>query len=138
MTVTHILVPYDGRIHSDKAFDEALNLSKKYSCSLSIITCFHESLVRMFGMTDFLSNKNTISNKLKILNEKAKKAKIKSMHYVIDSRNVVYEILSFSNKNNVDMIIMGSENHGGLKKIIYGSIANEVQKNAKCIVKVII
>ena len=30
MTVSHILVPYDGTDKSDQAFDEALKLTKKY------------------------------------------------------------------------------------------------------------
>ena len=137
MTVSHILVPYDGTDKSDHAFDEALKITKKYSCTLSVVTCFHQSYKRMFGYVDYILDEKSISSKIKKLKEKAKIENVSFDFNLIDSPQIVGVLLAFADENNVDMIIMGSQKRQGLRKIIQGSISEEIQKHAKCIVKII-
>jgi nucleotide-binding universal stress UspA family protein len=137
MTVSHILVPYDGTDKSDHAFDEALKITKKYSCTLSVVTCFHQSYKRMFGYVDYILDEKSISSKIKKLKEKAKIENVSFSDYLIDSPQIVGVLLAFADENNVDMIIMGSQKRQGFKKLLQGSISEEIQKHAKCIVKII-
>ena len=137
MTVSHILVPYDGTDKSDQAFDEALKITKKYSCTLSVVTCFHQSYQRTFGYVDYILDEKSFSSKRKKLKEKAKIENVSFDFNLIDSPQIVGVLLAFADENNVDMIIMGSQKRQGLRKIIQGSISEEIQKRAKCIVKII-
>ena len=85
MTVSHILVPYDGTDKSDHAFDEALKITKKYSCTLSVVTCFHQSYESTFGYVDYILDEKSISPKIKKLKEKAKIENVSFSDYLIDS-----------------------------------------------------
>lgn len=46
--------------------------------------------------------------------------------------NAGEEIVKFANDNDIDMIIMGTHGRKGLEKIMFGSVAAEVVKMAKC------
>jgi len=138
MTLSHILVPYDGTEQSDQAFEEALKLTKKYSCALSVVTCFRQSYQLMIGYADYILDENSISSKKKNLKKKAKNENVSYSHYIIDSERIVDTILAFADEHDVDMIIMGSQKKPGIMKKIYqGSISKEIKKHAKCIVKII-
>ena len=137
MTVSHILVPYDGTDESDQAFDEALKITKKYSCTLSVVTCFFQGYQKPFGRVDYILDEHIVLTKKKKLEEKAKIENVSFSHHVIEALNIVGVILAFAEENNVDMIIMGSQKRQGFKKLLQGSISEEIQKYAKCIVKII-
>jgi nucleotide-binding universal stress UspA family protein len=42
------------------------------------------------------------------------------------------EILKFADENKVDLIIMGTHSRKGLDRVIFGSTAERVVRNAKC------
>lgn len=42
------------------------------------------------------------------------------------------EIIKYADDNGIDMIIMGTHGRKGLEKIMFGSVAAEVVKKAKC------
>ncbi len=46
-------------------------------------------------------------------------------------------IIEFAEKENIDMIILGSTGTSSLKKILIGSVASAVVTKAKCIVTVV-
>ena len=96
MTVSHILVPYDGQKDAERAFDEAIKICKKYSCTLSLVTCFDES----FNGTGFALSElpthfaHIITKKIKILEDKAKNESVSFSHYFIKSKFIVQELIS--------------------------------------------
>ena len=47
------------------------------------------------------------------------------------------EIISFAEKNGMDMIIMGTHGYKGFEKVLFGSVAEKVVKTAPCPVMVI-
>jgi nucleotide-binding universal stress UspA family protein len=46
-------------------------------------------------------------------------------------------IISYAEKNNIDLIIMGTKGRTGLKKFLLGSVASGVISHAKCPVLVV-
>jgi len=142
MTVSHILVPYDGQKDAERAFDEAVKICKKYSCKLSLVTCFDESdqkfNLAFFALKEFDTHfAHIITEKIKILESEVKKESVSFSHHFIKSKWIVQELISFASKNNVDMIIAGSSKPGEFKKLFLGSVSEELQNNAKCIVKIV-
>ncbi|EIJ66334.1 universal stress family protein [Candidatus Nitrosopumilus salaria BD31] len=137
MTVSHILVPYDGSEPSDRAFDEALKIAKKYDSKLLTLTCFHGIVIYPFGFKDYSLNEKELPDKFQKLKEKAFAENVSYVHHSIQSPAIVSTIQSFALENNVDMIIMGSQNRQGLNKELNGDISDEVNRHAHCIVKVV-
>lgn len=137
MTVSHILVPYDGSEESERAFDEALKIAKKYDSKISTLTCYWEMIYRLFGFVELSLNAKKLPEKFKKLNAKASKEKIMHNHYLIESDTIVSIIQSFALEHNVDMIIMGSKNRQGFNKMYNGDLSEEVNRCAHCIVKVV-
>jgi nucleotide-binding universal stress UspA family protein len=42
------------------------------------------------------------------------------------------KILAFAQQEHIDLIVMGSQGRSGLDRMIFGSVANKVVKNASC------
>lgn len=137
MTVSCILVPYDGSEPSDNAFDEALKITKKYNSVLFTLTCFHGIVMSPFWFRDYSLNEKELPEQFQKLKDKALKEKITYHHYSVQSSAIVSSIQSFALEHNVDMIIMGSQNRQGYNKMLNGDISKEVNQRAHCIVKIV-
>ena len=49
---------------------------------------------------------------------------------------VVKEIVEYADKNKIDMIVIGSRGLSGIKKMLLGSVANDVVAYAHCLVSI--
>jgi nucleotide-binding universal stress UspA family protein len=56
---------------------------------------------------------------------------------ILDVSSVADAIISYTERNNVDLIIMGTKGRTGLKKFLLGSVASGVLSHAKCPVLVV-
>ena len=48
-----------------------------------------------------------------------------------------YDIVREANKEQCDLIIMGSRGSGGIESLMLGSVSNYVSKHAKCSVMIV-
>jgi len=73
------------------------------------------------------------------VNTIAKKAGVVrlSADTILDVSSVADAIISYAEKNNVDLIIMGTKGRTGLKKVLLGSVASSVISHANCPVLVV-
>ena len=68
MTVSKILVPYDGSEPSDRAFDEALKIAKKSNGVIFTLTCYHGLVMSPFAIfKDFSLNEKELPIKFQKL-----------------------------------------------------------------------
>ncbi|MDH3386048.1 MAG: universal stress protein, partial [Nitrosopumilus sp.] len=51
---------------------------------------------------------------------------------IIHNSSVIDGILSFADKNNIDLIVIGSHGRSGFKKLVLGSVASGVITKARC------
>jgi nucleotide-binding universal stress UspA family protein len=51
--------------------------------------------------------------------------------------SVVYEIVSFAQNENVDLIVVGTRGMGGFKKLLLGSVSSGVVSHAHCNIMVV-
>jgi nucleotide-binding universal stress UspA family protein len=56
---------------------------------------------------------------------------------VIAEESIVSEIIEFAERENIDLIIMGTRGRTGFKKLLLGSVASGVVNFAHCPVLVI-
>lgn len=138
-----IAVAYDFSYHCDSALDWAKKLSLAYGAEvhlLNIIPCYyegyhtahtiHESFNEAIeGMIEESSKK--ITERLnKIATELAQEFKI-IPHSILDREgSISQKIVDFSDKNDIDIIVMGSHKKGQLKEMLLGSVCNKVVRKS--------
>jgi nucleotide-binding universal stress UspA family protein len=141
-----ILVPVDGSINSMKAIDYAVNVAEKYK---SKIIALHV----LYSQTGFAFHKETVagtitSSSLNDLNLEAKQEaekwfkeinkRAEEMNVQIKTEvvftviSIVEGILTHAEKENIDLIIIGSKGKSGWKKLIVGSVASGISTYAHC------
>ncbi|MDH3658401.1 MAG: universal stress protein [Nitrosopumilus sp.] len=133
-----ILVPFDGSKYSEKAFDKALEIAEKFESELIIMTVIQSELPDSVGMS--LQRLEEIQNEqedkanamLKKLETRTKAKNVSFSIKIIHNPSSSDAIVTFADKNNLDLIVMGSHGRTGLRKIVLGSVANGVLGRANC------
>ncbi len=127
-----ILVPLDGSANSFRGLDRAILLAR----------LLHATITGLYVVPIVLPSKNTpVSSYEKFfLNNAAKfmkKAKTTAAkNGILFHDKVVYgdegvAIVCFTNRNNFDMIVIGSRGRGAAKEIFLGSTSNYVLHKSK-------
>jgi nucleotide-binding universal stress UspA family protein len=60
-----------------------------------------------------------------------------SVETILDVSSVADAIITYSERKNVDLIVIGTKGRTGLKKFVLGSVASSVISHAKCPVLVV-
>jgi nucleotide-binding universal stress UspA family protein len=141
-----ILVPVDGSINSMKAIDYAVNVAEKYK---SEIIALHV----LYSQTGFAFHKETVAGTItssslndlnleakqeaekwfKEINKRAEKMNVQiKTEVVFTVVSIVEGILTHAEKENIDLIIIGSKGKSGWKKLIVGSVASGISTYAHC------
>ena len=140
--IKKILVPYDFTNFADLAFDDALDMAKKYGAKLSLLTVVGTD-VDTSGMSYERAQEAHDESEVKAKEELTKVSESKKDHGVDVSVNIVHTpstvdgILSFAKNNGIDLIVMGSHGRSGLKKLVLGSVASGVVSKALCRVMIV-
>lgn len=142
-----ILVPCDDSRYSKKALNEAIEISKRFSSVLYLLTVVDISTIRPPGMllgialnkkmkklsseiseSIILKTNKSLKNKVEFCRKNDVKAYPQIMKgYAVDA------ILKFALKNNIDLIVMGSRGLSGFGKILtLGSVSRRVSEEANC------
>jgi len=140
--IKNILVPYDFTDFADVAFEKAIEIAQKFDVHITLLTVIG-SEIDTTGMN--YSRAQEASDKMA---EKTK-ANLNSIKESQDVENInvstsithndsnVNGVLSYAEKNDVDLIIMGSHGRSGFKKLVLGSVASGVTTKARCPVMVV-
>jgi nucleotide-binding universal stress UspA family protein len=138
-----ILVGIDGSEESFHAADYAIELGRQYNgevIALNVIL----SDATLFGPTvppHIMELKQEAQNYLDKVKEKIEKntsnSKLLFRTEVIGSPSAVSGIVAFAEKDNVDLIIIGTRGRSGFRKLLLGSIASGVVTYSHCPVLVV-
>ncbi|AJW71508.1 universal stress protein [Nitrosopumilus adriaticus] len=140
--VNNILVPYDFTNFGDLAFDKAMEIAKKFDSKLTLISVIGSD-IDTSGMSLSRAEEahDESENKAKEDLNKLKNSNI--VENVSISVEIVHNssssdgILLFAEKNNTDLIVMGSHGRSGFKKVVLGSVASNVVAKARCPVMIV-
>src|SRR5919112_173416 len=124
-----ILVTIDGSRQSMKAVDYAINIAQKYDSELIALHVLYSQIG--FAFYSETATGLVTPNSINELIEQAKK------EAVITAISVVEAIISYSEKENIDLIVIGSRGRSAFRKLILGSAASGVMTFAHCPVMVI-
>jgi len=120
-----ILVGTDGSEHSKKALIEAINVAKKFSGFIKVITVYKQ------GMDE------EAKKVLKEAEQYLKKEKIGHSLSSILGSNPSRALITVANHENFDLIVVGSRGLGHAASFLLGSVSRKVVSKSHCDVLVI-
>jgi nucleotide-binding universal stress UspA family protein len=120
-----ILVGIDGSEHSKWALIEAINVAKKFSGFIKVITVYKQ------GMDE------EAKRVLEEAEEYLKKEKIKHSSSSILGSNPSRALITICNHENFDLIVVGSRGLGHAAAFLLGSVSRKVVSKSHCDVLVI-
>ncbi len=150
--IKKILVGIDGSEKSFEAAEHAIELAEKYKSKLLLIVniletepWLHGEYPYSWGKPEELekvykNQKQEIQKMLDKIKEKADKLNLNSQTHIImtpRTTNPSIALVDYSEKNDIDLIVVGTRGSTGFKKLLLGSVVSGVVTYAHCPVLVI-
>jgi len=143
---TKILVPTDFSGTAEKAFQDAVDIARRYNAVLYLIHV--NEIMQLYGVGYYYMDaalfeqieKETITASKKMLQKiinKVPEAKGLKIHIDIKKGNPYEEILKEQEANKIDLIVIASHRGKGFLGHFMGSVAEKVTRSAKCPVLVV-
>lgn len=131
------MVPYDKSEPANRALEYAMDLAKKYSSKISIVT--YVSMNVGYSADDGASyvemvklQKKSAEYDLSKLEPKLQELKIPYCIKAIEGTSITETLISYAEMHRVNLIVMGSRGLGGFKKLLLGSVASGVLQHSRC------
>lgn len=138
MDIRSILFPTDFSEGSVYAVPFVVDLTKRYGARLYIINILYD-VVKTTGLHVPHGNIDELYKDMEVTARKecerwcAEELRgYKEIEYDVLKGVPHEEILKFAEEKKIDLIIMGTHSRKGLERIIFGSTAERVVRNAKC------
>jgi nucleotide-binding universal stress UspA family protein len=137
--IRHILVPFDNSKHAVRAFGHALDLAKKYSAAITVVTITDENQDAEW-VNDTPSRQKALAKSrnaefrriFKSLESQAAKFQIPISCRILESNTIAESLISFASLNKVDYIVMGTHGKGMVKEMMLGRVSTSVALNSNC------
>ena len=138
----------DGSELSMKAADYAIAIAKREDDNAEIIALhvIHSEIKYLYSTliassireTVIKAAKQTAQKWLSKVIQKADENSVKlKTEFIVDPTSIVGAIVDYAERENIDLIVVGSRGLSGFKKLLLGSIASGVVTYAHCPVMVV-
>lgn len=133
LKIDRVLVPVDFSPHSKKALGYALGLAKRFGAEVTLLHVVEQ----IFYPSDWIYPFTTVDfpARCEALIKEAKswlKEESGTNEPVVLLGNPWREIVDLAKKRKMDLIIIGTHGHTGLKHALLGSVAEKVVRHASC------
>ena len=135
MMIKNILCPIDRSPSSLQAFDRAIALARWQGARLHVLEVI-ESVALPAGS---VSRQHAVPNEARAALEKdlrqmlvSRRASDVKVEIVMREGNVVREILAQARDSRADLVVIGSHGRGGVQRLVLGSVAEKVLRQAPC------
>ena len=135
-----VLVAVDGSEYSMNAAEYAISITKVYGSqliALHVITSDVSTIASTFSPQMEEIKKNTQEFFDKIRRKGEVNWDIPLRTELIASSSVVGGIIDFAEKENIDLIVVGTRGRSGLKRLLLGSVASGIVNYAYCPVMIV-
>lgn len=132
LNIKKILHPTDFSEHARYAYDLACALARDHKSRLVILHVrTPQPMIYGDGMIVPPDEGFQEEMKRRLANMPAPSADVLVERHLVDGE-AVPEILEFAEKNDCDMIVMGTHGWTGLSRLLLGSVAEKVVRKANC------
>jgi nucleotide-binding universal stress UspA family protein len=146
--IKKILVAHDGSKSADRALDFALDLARKYSAEVVIISVFDAPSVSLVapGIVFAPTSTTRYLDELRAFHEKVLSEALKKAKKVNSALRVTKKLLQgrasemivkTAKEVGCDVLVIGSRGLGGIKEFLLGSISHRVADEAPCPVLIV-
>src|SRR5215831_17990677 len=139
-----ILVAIDGSKNSMAAAEYAVSIAQRNKAELIALHVLHVPNTELYLTSgkkyeEFVDkNQKELDKSFEIISKKAKENQVKFKTEIIKVLpNVAAGIVTYADKKQIDLIIIGTRGRSGFKKLVLGSVASEVVTYSSCPVLVI-
>ncbi len=135
----HILVPLDGSILAEKALPAALEVARRFDSKITLMRVAQTPVLPGVDGFAFAELEATLRQQAREEAQDYLRAQAGSLrqqgynvHYHLEvSQPVAETILNTADLLNVDAIVMSTHGWGGIRRWVYGSVADKVLRHAK-------
>jgi nucleotide-binding universal stress UspA family protein len=140
-----ILVPFDGSENSTRAMKVGLSIAKQRGARLTALNAIPAP--RFYGESPVATGVSP--NYYEVIEEEGKRIIEEAKKFASTSgisvdgvviralSSVVQEIVDYAEKENMDLIVIGTRGLGGFKRLMLGSVSTGVVTHAQCNVLVV-
>jgi nucleotide-binding universal stress UspA family protein len=127
-----VLVAVDGSEYSMNAAEYAISITKEY-----VITSDVSTIASTFSpqMEEIKKNAQEFFDKIRRKGEANRDIPLRTE--LIASSSVVGGIIDFAEKENIDLIVVGTRGRSGLNRLLLGSVASGIVNYAHCPVMIV-
>ena len=135
-----VLVAVDGSEYSMNAAEYAISITKAYSSqliALHVVTSDVSTIASTFSpqMEEIKKNAQEFFDKMRRKSDTNSDIPLRTE--LIASSSVVGGIIDFAEKENIDLIVVGTRGRSGLKRLLLGSVVSGVVNYAHCPVMIV-
>jgi nucleotide-binding universal stress UspA family protein len=132
--VKKILYPTDFSSYSNQAYFHAVALAENHKASLTVLFVYTPDIVTPGEPPDEATAKRYWQNQLEQIRPVDPSIVV---HHVLLEGDPAREIVRYSRDAGMDLIVMGTHGRTGLERLLVGSVAERVMKDASCSVLVV-
>lgn len=139
-----VLCATDGSHSANKAVDYAIDMARKCGCGVAFVTVNTVSEAEMASEPMFWDSEigtaadRQVNLPLEAAAARAKQAGVSDVQYVVlAGRDIAGNIVKYASGHGCDHIVVGSQGRTGLSRVLLGSIAEEIVRQAACPVTVV-
>lgn len=138
-----IMVPLDFSAPANLAVQYAIDFARRYEASLDLVHVYQPIthalpdgyvLVTPEQLEEILAQ---FEKQLAAAKEQAKKGGVARVETVLLHGYPIHEILRHAEDSQTDLIVMGTQGRSGIKRLVLGSVAENVLRSAPCPVLVV-
>ena len=142
MTIKTIACCTDFSDHAHEAFDEALDLARKYKAKLFVIHVLPPAIHPLLTEVERLAAEepelllSRLQEKMQEVYEDRFSGDI-DHELIVLTGHVSSEIIRFLEETSIDLAVLGSYGLSGMGLVLFGSVAKRVARNAPCSVMIV-
>lgn len=136
----NILVAVDGSEHAERAFNEAIEATKRYDAKLYVISIINDSELSTSAFSFskiYAAEKEQAEKELLKKVHDASRSEVDNVEPFVELGSPKEKIVEFAKNNEIDLIFLGATGKGQIQLSRIGSTAAYVVNHAPCSVTVI-
>jgi nucleotide-binding universal stress UspA family protein len=132
--IQKILYPTDFSSYSNQAYFHAISLAEKHAAALTVVFVFNPDANEPGPKGDVEANRRYWRSQLEQI--RPLNPGIAVQHAFLEG-DPAAEIVRYARESGSDVVVMGTHGRTGLERLLLGSVAEKVLRDAACTVMVV-